>query len=558
VLFQAKKLEEKTDMPVGGRGLYRAMVILFMGLYLVLAVWDLESPGMGRDEALMGHSANSIDFVRALKERSLRFLPLQFDNHHGLWMAYAIYPFSKLLGGHPISIRLAAVFYGFLGLSAMFYVTYRIFGRFVALVTLIFLSCHPSFLCATRIGLHDQNIVHLAAAAAAFFLWRWWTEGKTSQFFFSCFFLGMGMGIQTWFIYWLGALAAVALLNAGEVWKRLKGSWRLHVWGGAASFLAGTGPLFLSFVTGAMRPEDTVDYFITLWLTCGSISLSAAFVMRERLVLFLKMLGGGYTYPNHWGLPYDQGWVYPVLFSVGALWILCAAVRNLAKRRRETVSTTPLVFFVAYLLCASFAPAWPKEWHLGPLLPVALLVAGIGLCDLFGNIRRLLWRGVAWGVVCVSVFFSSAMGNYVNYDYLHRTGGEFHMYSWAIYDFADWLRTRGHTWVVTMSPYLNVKLRYLASRNIRTVDLGFRIGWTEKEILRRLDSLRSRADVYVATYWAGDEAPFPTRFPMFNRWRMRQDPPLRLVSVFHERQGRPIYLVYEPEKRRRPGRRPPT
>ncbi len=541
--------QAQTFFPPPDRGWDRALVFLLLGLFLVLAVWDLESPALHRDEALIGRLAASIDFSQALETWSFRTLPLQADQHHGTWMAYAVYPFLKLFGGQPVAVRVAGVVYGFLGLAAMFCLTHRLFGRAPALFFLLLLSLHPSFLCTTRLGMIDGNLMYLVSFAALFFLWRWWTDGRFGHFLWTCFFLGMGVGILSWFIYALGALGVAMSLKARGVAERVGRRWRWYLLGGGVSFLAGTGPLFLAVLTGEMLPEATLDYFIGFWTAQGAGSFSSAFFLAERLRSFVKVLGGGYTYLNHWGLPYGQGLVYPGLFLVAVVWILATEVGNFRRRREAGVLPALIVFLAAYLLLSSFAPSMAKELHLLPLLPLAVLITAIGLCGLYGKITHLPLKRLAWGVTCGLALLSSAGGNFSNYDYLRRTGGEFRFQSWAFYDLADWVQARGYRRVVSVAPSLNVKLKFMASSKIVPVDLVLTGRHTDQQIVSRLDRSRGWADAYIAGFWFKGEDRLPTKFQLFSRWRRKQDPPPRLVAVFHERQGRPIYLVYEPLRR---------
>ncbi|HRY29012.1 MAG TPA: glycosyltransferase family 39 protein [Elusimicrobiota bacterium] len=531
------------------RFLHGAALALCLGAFLVLAFWDLKSPGLDRNEAWMGMTAASIDFVQAMKEGSFRSLPLHFDEHHGTWLAYAVYPFLKIMRGSSSALRVSMVFYSFLALIGIYYLARKSYGKTAALFALFLVALHPSYLVITRLGAADGSPLFLLSALMFIFLRRWQQTGRGRDFLLICFFYGLGVGTIFWFVFWGGGLAVVLLLSGREAWNRSGRGLGWHMAWGGVCFLAGMGPLTLACATGNLPLDKVVDYYVDFAhrvAPAGDYSLASVFFWRERWRTFWMTLGGEYTYIRYGASPNVNAWIYNALFVAAVAWSVGRYLGDLKKGARRGFAVDLVLLTVVYVVSATFSPTSLRARHVFPVLPWALFVSAAGFADLCGRLKNILWRRAAWAAAAGLVILSAARCHYANYFYLSRTGGGTSLNSGAVYELAEWVRARGYGRVMVGPPWMRAKLRFLASPTIRTsVSVLAEEPWTPR-LAKKCEEHRRETDAYIIPFWNDKEERQSNIFKKFNRWARRQKPAISLVKVLHERNGRPAYLVYEP------------
>jgi len=531
---------------------HKAALFGALVLFLLFALWDLKSPGIGRDEASMGYAAAGIDFLHALKNLSFERLPLQFDGHHGTWIAYSVYPFLKIISDPVVAMRLAMVLYSVLTLLCLYRLVFDLYGEGAALLSLSFLAFHPAFLLITRMGVRDGNLLLLFSVLAVSFLIRWWKGGRTKDFFLMCFTLGLGLGTLSWFIYWMAGLSATLLCFGRGFFRRLMAAWKSHVLEGGVCFLLGVGPLFLAMLFSDPPFFQPIEYLIVLWSGHSQgVGLSSLLVFQPQrsFAIFRAVLEGGYTFLSYyWDLSVGNLRGYYTLFLVSAGWLVA---RSVFRRQRSFETGLPLALVCLVfttLLFASFEPLGVHPAHLLPILPWAVLICAIGVhdvCKAIPNepVKRLV-MGVVPGVVLVSVLFFDVEG----YVYLHKTGGGTADNSGAVYDLAVWLKKRNpQTIMVTIRAVDRIK--FLVSPAVQLKDMGIYVAATEEGTFQNLTKISKKIDVYVAPIGNHSGSPATDMFYLFNKWRKQQTSPvIRLKTVFYDRHGRPAYRVYEPQR----------
>lgn len=156
-----------------------------MLLFLVLAWFDLEVPGLHYDEALEGGlpAAQLLNQgrVAALDNVALhlggRSLPLMVQKHIGAAQVYAALPFVVAGGPTAASLRAMTVLVGLVTIAAVHLFVAQVYGRFAAFWASMWLAAFTSFVFWSRQGVFVTSLAPCFAMLALAGGARWWRTG---------------------------------------------------------------------------------------------------------------------------------------------------------------------------------------------------------------------------------------------------------------------------------------------------------------------------------------------------------------------------------------------
>lgn len=234
-----------------------APLTLALGLFCLLAGYQLDLPGLHYDEAKEA-GLNAMQLLRgqpltlfrgaALPLFGLR-LPLMVQDYIGALNVYLALPFLAVGGsGSVTALRVLPVACAALTLIFLYRFAAAAFSRRAATLAVILLAVNPSFVFWSRQGVLVTNVVVTIFCASLWTAWRWQETRRARWLWATGFLWGLGLWAKLLFVWAIGAMLAVAAL--AWLWRRRTaapgGLPSLPLAAGfALAFLAGVWPLLL-------------------------------------------------------------------------------------------------------------------------------------------------------------------------------------------------------------------------------------------------------------------------------------------------------------------------
>lgn len=215
-------------------------------LFCLLALWQIDRPGLYQDEAF--DAAPAIYLIQGTGGWAYSLLPGSLDlplmvcDHVGPTSTYLMIPFLYAFGVGPHAVRLYEFACGLAGLILIFFWARRVLVPGSAWIAALLLAATPSLWLACRNGLHVSFIIVPLAAGALICLDRWYRGDRPRWLYSGCFLLGVGFSTKILFLWLLAALAIGLLVGLRPLLRRLR---LRDLPLGLLSFALGAGPFLL-------------------------------------------------------------------------------------------------------------------------------------------------------------------------------------------------------------------------------------------------------------------------------------------------------------------------
>ncbi|MSQ27720.1 MAG: phospholipid carrier-dependent glycosyltransferase [Dehalococcoidia bacterium] len=520
-----------------------------LGVFGLLALPNLALTGLYYDEAadavpamqlLLGHT---VETVRGSGITVLgRTFPVMAFDYVGPVHTYAAVPFFVLFGANPTALRLMTVAGGAATVILTYYwVRDLSSSRTAGWIAALLLAVHPSFVYYVRQGVHVSSLLALWMVAALWLLLRWRRGGGAWALVTGVFLLGVGVTTKVLFAWVIVALAVIGGTSAlaASLWpSSLKPGWpsrrTLTVLVAAAAFIAGCAPLVIynlqtggtleALARGALVSQHGVDntrYFENL---------------RARLDSFRLLLDGG----HFWFLGGIHGTVLNPLALVAALVVLAASAFRRVASARQNAAAGFLVAFMALVLLQSpltLSDIYPT--HLFLLLPIVAAAIAIA-AQAAGTFSPLAGRSA---IVAALLLATANAGIDLQYRASLVASGGLAGHSDTINRLASYLDEHGIAQPYALDWGMKYSIELLTQDRVKPV-----------EVFGYYPDPDPGFGVRMAAATAGPGAtllfhePSHTvyhRFDALGRILQTSGQELKLVQSFRQRDGTPIYLVYE-------------
>lgn len=534
----------------------RLLVSLSLVIFLILALYQVNLPGLYYDEAL--DLVPTLAIVQGQPFESLRDVavvlggrtfPLMVMDYLGTVNTYLALPLFALLGPTVLAVRLLPILIAALTLLLSYHLGRRLFDRTVGAVTVFLLAVHPSFVFWSRQGITVTSVMTVCSVGSLLALLAWWETRRGRYLALAGFLIGIGLWAKFLFLWWLVALVGIG----GAIWvkeQRSRGEGKTPFVLRPSSFvligagvIIGASPLLVfnlltwgtlhTLLSNLQQTEYGVSNFNFL------VNLGT---MLHEFGVFLD--GSSFWYLGE-TLRNPAG---PVIFVLALLEIAFLVFYNQSLRG-------PVALVVALigliLVQSSFTVSGLWATHLYILFPLPQMVIALALVYtgrlLAGQRQHRLWRQR----LMLAIVVVAALGLPVwwgdlqvvrGYHQALALSGGFSRYSDSIYALADYLVQRGDP-VVTLDWGMEKNLRLLTRNQVTITEItGYKNEPPEAFEHRLRAMFQIPGQVYLLH---SKEDTVYERYPAFQKVAQEMGREIEIVEAFRDRGGNPVYVVWE-------------
>ena len=532
-------------------------VFLAISIYLFFSLTFLELPGLQYDEASFGSAAmGNTRFIAWDIEVFGKKLPIMMMNYIGA-LKIALYgPIFWISEPGATAVRLPVVCIGLITLLFGYGLFRRMFDGTIAVGGLFLFATAPSFIFANKLDWGPVSLMLALEMASMYFLWRWMWEGRRYFLVIAGFLFGLGLYNKIIFAWYLAALFAALFLVFRDHFRQLLRRRQMTCF--LPAFLLGCLPLVAFNIDLPLRTfeyrqgftsvgvETLTQRYQLLRETLDGQGLYF-FINREDVEAPLEPVKGEVTsFPGFLiGRLAAPTWVRrcltPAALALSIPVILVLWLSKRLARKREILFVEAILFLMALFMYMT-AEATGAH-HVVALFPFTFPLIAYAIC----GFARLIGGTRAMEGILICVFLLALVSTQVVVDarYLRafQTKGGVATWSDAIYELSSFARDNPDRKFVFMEWGLATQLHLLSRGRI----------WYEEQLQCEpkntgycLDTLVSDPKALLVFYAPpfGDTLGLDAYKQALERNRSEG----RLVGTFYQRDGRPVYLVYENHK----------
>jgi 4-amino-4-deoxy-L-arabinose transferase-like glycosyltransferase len=532
-------------------------IALALVLYLFFSLTYLTLPGLHYDETNFANAAmgkENAPFRIWEIEVLGKKLPLMIMSYIGSVKSALYAPIFRIFGTGATAVRLPVVILGLFTLLISFAVFRRMFDRRIALAALLLFATDPTFIFANRLDWGPVSLMLLLEMASLYFMWRWMKEGKRSFLGIAGFCLGLGLYNKIIFAWFTAALLLSLLLFFREELKKLLRPRLLMCF--LPAFLLGCLPLIAYNIAIPMGTFKDRPGFSSFEME----------TLRQRYYLFRGTLDGGgvYNFVNQEdisdpdGIPNKEasGTTDPAIRKIaGISWIrkspldlvlvgslLLISIFLISKRLRDPrpiLFVGSILLIIAALICLTGEATGAH--HVISLYPFIFIVIAFTACELGNWLTRshALASGILAGVLLLPLCLIHIVLDTRHLQSFKRTGGV-GVWSDAVYDLASFARQNPDRKFMLMQWGLGNQFPLLSDERTRYQEFAC----DGPDLLEScIEPLIAQTDALLVFYAPplGDKL----LFDAFKKSVERNHLQARLRKTFFQRDGRPVYLVYQ-------------
>jgi dolichyl-phosphate-mannose-protein mannosyltransferase len=403
------------------------LVVALVIARTLLAVYDIDRPGVHYDEALFVNAANEQIGGHFITHRLLG-VPVMLLPYIGALKSYIYFPLFSLFDVSALSIRLPSILIAGLGLVPLFLGIRRALGPWVGLICVAVLAFDNSLLWLTRDDVGPSSL-EFALKCAAIYAAVGAIATKRMRYVVALLVVcAAGLFNKLNFVWYVNALAVLSLAYVFVNRQRLRALARpVLVWLGGLALLYGAVAAY------------------SLYADLGS-SGGPALSLGTRLHSFGTQVPD--VLDGTWFFSYALGprSSSPVVAG-GLLFLFCVGIAlSLSLNRRCDRAVRP--FWVATLLIAAQVLLTPKAgsgWHYLGLFPFFQVTAAYGLCRAASLVTER--PGLRAAIPACAVLALLAYDGWLYSGYARQLGREPHNVAWspAIYALNDFARRKDTT-----------------------------------------------------------------------------------------------------------------
>ena len=193
------------------------LLILCLGIFLLIGLYNIESPGLYMDETLFVNGATGGVSDLFIFKR-IANIPVMLMPYIGALKAWIYYPIFKIFGIDYLSIRLPTLLLGALAIGLTWKYVHHQFGSVAAYIFLILAAVEPSTIFHSRLDWGPTALMMVFRGGLFLSLAYWFYSGKNKYLFLALLCMGLGTFDKLNFI-WLtiSVLAEVVLFPASSI-----------------------------------------------------------------------------------------------------------------------------------------------------------------------------------------------------------------------------------------------------------------------------------------------------------------------------------------------------
>jgi hypothetical protein len=505
-----------------------ALLLLGLGAFLLLTLYQISLPGLHYDEAVEVLPAMQLLLGQPVithRDAGIhlggRLFPIMVMDYIGALNTYLTLPFFALLGINVLAIRLMPILVGVLTLLLTYRLGRELYNPRVGVVAALLLAVQPSFVFWSRQGIFVTNVTAPIALACVLYAVRWWRGEPARNLYAAAFLCGLGLYAKFLFLWITGALVvALVVLNADRWWRTLRWrslapfhfhlTWRQAVLAGLC-LLLGMAPLILFNIQTqgtilTLTGNITSSYY-------ESDNLNLPLNLQVRVQRFRAVLEGSHHLWYLGGNFNDRYWPWALIGAI-VITVLVVVLRARDECRRAFF---PFVIIGIVIVASTVTISALWFTHFAILMPWPALAVAITL-DLLArrggldglHLGRLAssWRDnrpaqkLSLGLALIVLVVGLLVGNDLRVDRayhreLTRSGGA-GAHSAAIYKLAAYMEKEGIVQPVILDWGIDAQLRILTQGKVQPVEI-FGYEWEAGEDFRRrlAEALQNPDNVYV-------------------------------------------------------------
>lgn len=431
-------------------------------LFLLLASFDLDKPGLHYDEALEA----GLPAVQLLNGQPVtvingvtlhvwgKELPLMVQNHIGAVQVYAALPFLLVGGSRASALRAMTVATGALTILAVYLFVAQLYGPLAAFYASLWLSTFASFIFWSRQGVFVTSIAACFASCALAAGAYWWRTRRDWSLGLAGICIGLAIYsklsalwlVNGLIVWWLLSIFSI-LWHRRQVYKRtgietsnngFDGlpifNWRILIVG-LGSIMLGLWPLLLyNLLSGEATLRVIQENSTRTYLGANNVDVVGN--LRDRVTQVADVIQSGHhlwylggTFPNQVAL---------ISVLVGLLIIILTCWRDQWQNWRSMLLIPFLGLVVILQSCFTISALWPTHFAIATMLPA--IIFGIAVSSsrsLLIRYDHFAGKCLRWLIVFlpVPVILMQILTSFNYLNVVIKTGGvSFH--STAIYDFS--------------------------------------------------------------------------------------------------------------------------
>jgi hypothetical protein len=542
------------------------VAILALLLYLGLALYQLDLPGLNYDEALDAAPAvqtvlgQPIDSAYTIALGS-RTWPLMVSQYVGPTTTYLLVAAFRIFGISAISVRATGVLIGLISLLLSWGFLKEYLDERVAGLSILLLAASPGFVFWSRMIAWVHFPLLPIAIATIWLLFRWYSRRRGRYLVLAAFGLGFGLQTHIMFLLVWGGLGLAWLLlspwlGSGRGWRRWLWPWQItgmRVWAlGALALIIGASPMLIYNL-----PAGGTIRYAGGRLASGE---SAKFRSWQDLVaaipVSLRSLGA--LLSGGW-FAHRIGALHQNLLALPAFGLALALITWLAVRRRLSYSPARVAFcailVLSMVLLRTLIEGADGIHHLlvvWPLPQVLFAVSVLSLTDstvrdltLSSSVlskRRALGLG-ALGLIAACLIGAEAWTTLASHRSLAQTHGV-GFFSDAIYTLAQDLEQSGAPQPIAMDWGFRRNLQVLTQNRVDPPEWFTYSRPPGPEFEGYVADLISRYPDALYLFHVPEYTAFQGHWELFEEAAYRHHRSPVLWKTYYQRNGQPIFQVY--------------
>lgn len=544
-------------------------IALALALYLFFSLTCLELPGLQYDEvnfvnAALGKVNDA--FIAWNGHLFGRDIPLMIMTYIGAVKSTLYAPIFRFFGTSPAAARLPVVFIGLITLLVSYALFRRMFDRRIALAGLLLFATDPTFIFGNKLDWGPVSLMLVLEVSSLYFVWRWIAEKKRYFLGLAGLLFGLGLYNKIIFAWYIVAVFISLLLFFRKDFKQLL-AWR-HLVCFLPAFLLGCLPLIAFNIAVPMGTFENRQLLTHHWanflvdryhLFQGTLDGGGIyyFVSQEELgdpsgILKIKAAGKeDFVIRALAGFPWVRRSPLP-LFLIGSLaLILILWCLKRLRRKKEILFLAAQLVIIAFLICLT--PEAGGAHHVMVLYPFVFIVIAFAICESGSCLAKSGIAEKGLTAVCLLPLVLPQLTVDARYLKSFREKGGVGGWSDAIYQLASFAREHPDKSFLLMDWGFGNQLALLSAGQIRKEEFEC----PNENLQACMEPWLSRLD----PFWVFHIPPFESR-PLLQAFRQslaQHGLQGRILRTFYQRDGRPIYLVYEivgpkPEPHQQKGR----
>lgn len=568
------------------KGLDRKLLILLpIALFLILAVYNLNYPGMSIDEAgdgivssyilkdAHGYNLKDTQSLKAAQNCVLknthskkelmitnfyfvlfnRIFPVMSGEYVGSVFSYLIYPFSLVLGLNVITLRITPIFFSVFTLIFIYLSCKIWFGTRAAFLAALLTAVNLVFVQYSRVGLYREEIFIVFFFWAGFFLLLKYFETKRNIFlYFSLYFWGLGFSAKIIFLFYAVGITVAYMLLRKKLNLTIFLSLR-QLMVAVVSFCLGAFSIIAYNLEAPLITLKVIfkSLFSSPFRAAGSnlninnLDYLANFKLRFLdLMTFLK---ANIVERTDWGvigpLPFEKvSFMIACLTIFSFIFVLIFALFS----QNKSIKYRILFIYVVYITVIFLTPFTVSGFcpgHLTVLLPFFQIALALFLDYIWQRFRNKKPFLIAvYSIFLIPLLLFNIWLNIYFNNEMKKNGG-YRRWSTTVYELADYLQKNNILSPITFGWGLKENIAFITHQEVVPLiydeaysDLSGSVVDKYKQL-----SLENKPIFYLTM---GFEENIPKR-DLFMKLARESGKKIMLVRKFFNRKGDSVYWLYK-------------